>query len=132
MASKRKRKSDGSQVPKFPPELCILHVIGISHGPFTSLRNVKEGPDKQFAHLHEIRSKRITEPHCSPYRMEVICNQIPETIDGANLDSLGYRRHCYQRFTSNLHRLKGTKSVTETATSHKKTSFPTQANISKW
>ena len=46
------------------------------------------------------------QPRDSPNRMEDICNQIPETLVGANLETTGYHRGCYQKFTKNQDRLK--------------------------
>ena len=38
--------------------------------------------------------------------MEDVCNQIPETLAGANLEAIGYHRGCHQKFTKNQDRLK--------------------------
>jgi len=35
------------------------------------------------------------EPRVSPYRMEDVCNQIPEALAGVNLEAVGRHRGCY-------------------------------------
>jgi hypothetical protein len=119
MASTRKRTSDQisakSENPKCPS--CIVHAIDIrDYGPVTSFRSVRGIPDEKLAYLHEIREKRMAEPLDSPRRMEAVSTQIPETLDGVDLEMIGYHRPCYQRFTANLHRL---KDSTEASTSTK-------------
>ncbi|KAG0726416.1 hypothetical protein GWK47_036657 [Chionoecetes opilio] len=118
-SSTRKRKSDKisarSENPKCPS--CIVHAIDIrDYGPLTSLRNVRGNPDEKFAYLHEIRENRMAEPLNSPRRMEEVCAQIPETLEGVDLEMIGYHRPCYQRFTANLHRLNST--VASMSTKH--------------
>ena len=55
------------------------------------------------------------EPRDSPNRMEDICNQIPETLAGANLEAIGYHRGCYQKFTKNQDWLKCSATPNESA-----------------
>ena len=50
-------------------ENCILHVLGIEHGSFTFLSNVKGSPADKLEYLHGIRNMRLQEPYDSPYRM---------------------------------------------------------------
>lgn len=85
---------------------CILHVDSIHHGDFTSFCDVKGSYNDKLAQLHNIRERRLMEPKDSPNRMEDVCNQIPEIVDGAVLKAIGYHRGCYQKFTKNLDRLK--------------------------
>ena len=47
--------------------------------------------------------------------MEDICNQIPETLVGANLETTGYHRGCHQKFTKNQDRLKCSATPNESA-----------------
>ena len=105
-----KRKSnhaDGQEVlRKHPAARCILHVSGIQHGDFTSLSNVKGPATKILSQLHNIRHRRLIEPPDLPNSMEDVCNQIPETLAGENLEAIGYHRGCYQKFTKNQDRLK--------------------------
>ncbi|KAG0717281.1 hypothetical protein GWK47_054755 [Chionoecetes opilio] len=120
MASTRKRKSDKlsvrSENPKSPS--CIVHAIDIrDYGPLTSFRNVRGNPDEKLAYLHEIRENRMAEPLNSPRRMEAVCAQIPETLEGVDLEMIGYHRPCYQRFTANLHRLNDS-TVASMSTKH--------------
>ncbi|KAG0703945.1 hypothetical protein GWK47_024777 [Chionoecetes opilio] len=100
----RKLKSDKisarSENSKCPS--CIVHAIDIrDYGSLTSFRNVRGNPDEKFAYLHEIREIRMAEPLNSPRRMEAVCAQIPETLEGVDLEMIGYPRPCYQRFTAN-------------------------------
>ena len=36
--------------------------------------------------------------------MKKICDKIPEVLTGLNLETTGYHRKCYQKFTKNLDR----------------------------
>ena len=38
--------------------------------------------------------------------MEDVCSLIPETLEGTDLEAIGYHRQCYQQFTKNQDRLK--------------------------
>ena len=38
--------------------------------------------------------------------MKDICDQLPETLEGVDLDNTGYHRRCYQSFAANVDRLK--------------------------
>lgn len=88
------------------PAVCVLHASNIEHGKFIPLSDTKSSPHEKLAKLHSIRDKRLLQPQDSPARMEVVCSNIPESLDGVNLDTAGYHRGCYQRFTKNLDRLK--------------------------
>ncbi|KAG0712094.1 hypothetical protein GWK47_002151 [Chionoecetes opilio] len=57
------------------------------------------------------------EPLNSPRRMEAVCAQIPETLEGVDLEIIGYHRPCYQHFTANLHRLNDS-TVASMSTKH--------------
>ena len=97
--------SGGSQGLEKASQICILHVNGIQHGEFIPLANIKCSHEK-LAKLHSIREKRLIQPNDSATRMEVVCNNIPESLTGLDLDVTGYHRGCYQKFTKNLDRLK--------------------------
>ena len=85
----------------------ILHASGIPDcGPFTPFSKVRGPPERKLEQLHEIRNKRLDESAGSPYRMTAVCDLIPESLDGADLETIGYHRQCYQRFTANLSLLK--------------------------
>lgn len=49
-------------------------------------------------HLLEIRDRRLYENHESPYCMQSVCQKNPTTLP-EDLDCVGYRCQCYQRFT---------------------------------
>ncbi len=85
---------------------CVVHVPGITHGNFTSFRNVKGSANDKLQYLLEVKEKRLNEPHDSPHRKEVICEGIPSTLDNVDLDTVGYHQQCYKRFISYLDRLK--------------------------
>ena len=61
-------------------------------------------PKKKLHQLQDIRDKRNTETDNSPHRMKKICDKIPEVLTGLNLETTGYHRKCYQKFTKNLDR----------------------------
>ena len=105
---KRKANNTNGQEPfqKKPALRCILHTSGINHGDFTSLSNVKGSATEKLYQLHNIRDRRLMEPQDSPNRMEDVCIQIAENLEGANLEAIGYHRGCYQKFTKNKDRLK--------------------------
>ena len=103
---------------KRTPETCILHVVGIEHGKFTSFRNVKGDPTEKLKNLHRIREQRLSEAHDSVHRMAEVCSLIPDTLEGLDLDIIGYHRKCYQRFNTHLDRLKGA-ALTEGSVSTK-------------
>ncbi len=73
---------------------------GIQHDDFTSLSNVKGSATEKLSYLHDIRHGRLMEPRYSPNRMEDICNLIPDTLAGVNLEVIGYHGGFYQKLTS--------------------------------
>ena len=86
--------------------ICILH-DGEDFNDcdnFTLLNATKTSPEEKLHQLQDIRDKRKTEPDNSPHCMKKICDQIPEVLTGLNLETTGYHRKCYQRFTKNLDR----------------------------
>lgn len=113
-----KRKRDKSTNPKLSTPTCIIHMaLKSDPGNFTPLSNVKGSPHEKLQHLHEIREQRLYQPYDSPYRMQAVCDQIPTALPD-DLDTVGYHRQCYQRFTSNLHLLSSSQSEPEPSTSH--------------
>ena len=134
MPKSKKRKSDDGgglqEMKKLPPVSCILHVSGIQHLDFTPLSDVKGSATDKLAQLHSIRDRRLIEPHNSPYRMEDVCNNIPESLTDADLEVVGYHRGCYQNFTKNQDRLKfcvRSDEVASTSRSHRKPSSSSTA-----
>ena len=109
MAKGEKRKHlDDTNGPdsKRKPDHCILHVPGSDPGAFTAFTNIKDEPCDKLAFLHGIRDKRLGQPPESKHRMEAVCKQIPESLEEADLETIGSHRQCYQLFTCNLHRLR--------------------------
>ena len=85
---------------------CILHFQSLlNHGKFTTLTNIKGTVTEKLKYLHQIRDGRLQQSHGSPYHMQSICDQIPDTLPD-DLTSVGYHRKCYQRFTGNLNLLR--------------------------
>ena len=62
---------------------------------------------EKLSQLHNIRQRRLMEPRVSPYRMEDVCDQIPETLACAGLEAVDRHRSRYQKFTKNQDRLRG-------------------------
>jgi hypothetical protein len=105
MPKRKPDRSGDSAASKHSSPTCILHVITFSdQGHFTPLSNIKGTVNDKLQQLHEIRNKRLCLSHDSPYRMQSVCDQIPTTLPD-DLESVGYHRQCYQRFTANLHLL---------------------------
>ena len=105
--SKRGTTSEDALSSKKPEPLkCILHVKAKDHENFIAFRDVKVDASEKLSSLHQIRDIRLAEPNDSPHRMGDICTLIPETLEGVDLESVGYHRYCYQQFTKNQNRLK--------------------------
>ena len=104
MPKSKKSKTSKAASPE-PVQTCILHVEGIVPGCFTSFNKVKGPAQDKLVQLHSIRDRRQSEPYGSLYRMDDVCASIPENLAGADLESLGYHRGCYQHFTNHLDRL---------------------------
>ena len=99
--SKRKTdypESTGDPVPKKDRHgNCLLH-INDSKTYFSELDKAEE----RFQKILDIRVQRLAQPAGSSHRMQLVCEQIPLNFT----DKDGYHRDCYQRFTTNLNRLK--------------------------
>ena len=86
---------------------CVIHCLGIpSNSKFTSFSNVKSDPSEKLSYLQSIQNRRLSEPHDSQHRMKDMCDIIPESLEGLDLEITGYHRDCYKRFTQHLLRLK--------------------------
>ena len=84
----------------------LLHTLSLSdHGAFIRISDTKGNPIDKLKHLHKTRDKKLNQSHRSPYCMQLVCDQIPNTFPD-DLKTVGYHRQCYQRFTSNLHLLR--------------------------
>ena len=79
-----KRKSDNceKESQKHPPQICILHIIGIDHGPFTSFKNTRGKATEKLAQLLKIPDERLAEPPGSIHHMEAVCSLIPSSLEG--------------------------------------------------
>jgi hypothetical protein len=75
------------------------------HGAYIRISDIKGNSNDKLQQLHKIRDRRLNQSHDSPYRMQLVCDQIPTTFPD-DLKTVGYHRQCYQRFTSNLHLLR--------------------------
>ena len=119
MPKSKKKRSHSSELEsaKRVPQSCILHVVGIDHGPFITLMNVYGEATEKPEQLHKIRSQRLAESPGSQLRMETVCRLIPDSLEGLDLDSYGYHRQCYQRFHANLNRLTGSGTSGDATTS---------------
>ena len=99
---KFKRKSDSSQAEsqKRPPQSCILHFVGIDHGPFTSLRAIRGDPNDNS-------TKFVTSNWLSHLVPHIEWQQCVVSSQTLLRDSHGHHRQCYQCFHLDLDRLKG-------------------------
>ena len=95
--SKRKRLKSVEKSAR----VCIIHVAGLKCGPIKLFSQNESGDVDKFGRLHDIRHRRLAEAPDSPYRMEEVCNQLPDKFESHH----GYHRECYQRLTMNLNRL---------------------------
>ena len=94
-------------VLKVKQNISCMQLTGIPDCvPFTPCSKVKGEPERKLEQPHEISNKRLVESAGSPYRMTAACDLIPESLDGADLETTGYHRQCYQCFTANLSLLK--------------------------
>ena len=95
---------------KTSPFLCILHVASLADNDnITAFSTYKGGENKKLLYLHNICDMRLCEPADSPSHMKDICDQIPLTLAGLSLNTTGYHRKCYQKFTKNLYLLQASK-----------------------
>ena len=109
---KRKRNTDQSSdasepSEKCPSRTCVLHMHKVpDDNPFTSFSSVKCVPSEKLSYLLEIRDRRRAEPTDSSHHMKDVCDLLPESLDGLDLERTGYHRCCYQNFAAHLDRLK--------------------------
>ena len=110
MANSKRKSSSSCPIlskQKRIENICILHNPSISNkSPFICFSSCKGEPSEKLNYLLDIRAKRLSQPLSSSYRMRDVCNQLPRSLDGLNLDVTGYHRQCYQSFVKNLNRLK--------------------------
>ena len=85
---------------------CILHSPSTSNfGNFTSFKNCKPSAEEKLKILQKIRVRRLKENIDSPACMQDVCDLIPDSLVGLDLEKTGWHRKCHQRFTMNLDRL---------------------------
>ena len=130
---KKKRKVESPELESVdvPRETCVLHVVGIDHGQFTTFKNVRGNSTEKLAQLHTVRDQRLAEPAGSVHRMDIVCGLIPESLEDDDLESYGYHRQCYQRFNANLDRLTGFEPSTASCSSrhHSPRKLPSTADV---
>ena len=96
-----KRKASTERPESASKDVCIIHDSNAKRTGFVRFSKLLN-PKERFDSICEIRDKRQSQPLGSSQRRDVICGQIPQQF----ADNHGYHRECYQRFTSNLDRLK--------------------------
>lgn len=85
--------------------VCIIHYCEAKTTDFVRFSDLTN-PQERFNSICEVRDKRQSQPPGSAQRRDSICGQIPDQLG----ENQGYHRECYQRFTSNLNRLKSPSS----------------------
>ena len=81
-AKKLRTAHGGNSEEQQVPAVCVLHASNIEHGKCIPLGDTKSSPHEKLAKLHSIRDKRLLQPQDSPARMEVVCSNIPESLNG--------------------------------------------------
>ena len=76
---------------------CIIHFKEVKDAQFTDISV------ERLEKLKEISKTRLKLPEGSNLRYTEVCCNIPENISPGD----GYHRKCYNKFTVNLHRIKG-------------------------
>ena len=70
------------------------------------MQECKGGATKALENFQNVKEKRLKEDINSAYRMKEVCDLIPDSVDGLDLELTGWHRKCYQSFIKNLDRLK--------------------------
>ena len=89
---------------------CIIHNPSHDGDYFTPLNKVRGTVADKLSFLNEIKRRRMNQPVDSPNCLESMSNCLPETINEADTDRVGYHYKCFQIFTMNLHRLSNATS----------------------
>ena len=102
-SSKRKKRETEQK--------CIIHESNIKHSEtnkFVPLSNVKGNPQEKLDYLLSICSNKMKQANSISFarKLETIFKTIPKTVDGLELDSIGYHSECYKSFTKNAERFK--------------------------
>ena len=67
--------------------VCILHYTHlVDVGTFASLQERKGGATKALENLQNVKEKRLKEEVNSTYRMKKVCDLIPDSVDGLDLE----------------------------------------------
>ena len=108
-SAKRKQTVESSSSKKTRADFtCFIHSENVKNlGRCVKLS--KEGkltPEEKLSKIKSIRDKRLQMPEDSSERMQDACNNIPNQIEGLNLDANGWHSGCYKEFTRHLERLK--------------------------
>ena len=112
-----KRKQDDDVCNESENQTCIIHSTVITdHGTFIPFTAIKTSPEDGLLQFQQIRERRLLQPHSSPYRMEDVCNLIPDTLP-SNLEDIGYHRKCYSNFVHHLDRIKDDEEEPQGSTS---------------
>ena len=85
---------------------------------FICFSSVKCDPAEKLSKLLQTRERRLAESINSPHRMKNVCDLLPETLDGLDLDTTGYQRRCYQEFTTHLDQLQIASANAATSKKH--------------
>ena len=87
-----------------PSFTCVLHNTKVPETDnLICFSSVKCDPSKKLSKLLQIRERREAESVNSPQRMKNVCDMLPETLDGLDLETTGYHRRCYQERGTTLH-----------------------------
>ena len=70
------------------------------------MQECKGGAIKALENFQNVKEKRLKEDINSAYRMKEVCDLIPDSVDGLDLELTGWHRKCNQSFIKNLDRLK--------------------------
>ena len=82
---------------------CILHNASlVKVGDFVSFESCYDGAGTKLEYLQNIKKRRLKEDTNSSQRMKTVCDLIPNSLDGLDLETTGWHRKCYQTFTKNL------------------------------
>ena len=98
------RRHEDSKIAK---QGCIIHFDNLKINKkeeFVRLRE-KSTALVKLSNLQRIKEKRLQQSVESIERMQDACNKLPDRIDGLDLETTGWHRCCYNKFTKNEKRL---------------------------
>ena len=101
-----------------PEGICILHTEDSKRDTFVFLTS--KNKENVVGKLKAIAEERLKQECGSVHRMETISNNFLSCIGTIVENSHGYHRNCYQRFTSNMSRLKTATTSSSSADTSKK------------